>query len=127
MFDEVKNTTMYRNLLKKATNRTPPKTIGPLKREEDSLTRLDYEKAALINSYFSTIGEKLVDEPPPPPPVIECCEPEVIRNLSGSVEPLPLLEIKQTNLYSHIQNHGICSHIQNHGISGISMQKKSNC
>ena len=71
-----------------------------------------------MNSYFSTIEEKLADELAPPPPVIECREPEVIQNLSGSAEPPPLLEIKQTNLYSHIQNHGICSHIQNHGISG---------
>ena len=50
MFDEVKNTTMYWKLLKKATNPTQPKTIGPLKREDDSLALLDEEKAAFI--YF---------------------------------------------------------------------------
>ena len=72
MFDEVKNTTMYGKLLKKATNPTRPKTMGPLKREDDSLALLDEEKAALMNSYFSTIGEKLADELPPPVPVIEC-------------------------------------------------------
>ena len=81
--------------------------MAPLKREEDSLALLDEEKAALMNSYFSTIGEKLADELPPPPPVLECREPEVIRNLSGSAEPPSLREIKQANLYSHIQNHGI--------------------
>ena len=79
--------------------------MGPLKREDDSLALLDEEKAALMNSYFSTIGEKLADKLPPPPPVVEWREPEVIRNLSA--EPPPLREIKQANLYSHIQNHGI--------------------
>ena len=99
--------TMYWSLLKKARNPTRPRTICPLKREGDSLALLNEEKAALMNSYFSTIGEKLADELPPPLPVIECREPEVIRNLSGSAEPPPLREIKQTNLYSHTQNHGI--------------------
>ena len=51
MFDEVKNTTMYWKLLKKATNPTQPKTIGPLKREDDSLNALlDEGKATLF--YF---------------------------------------------------------------------------
>ena len=50
MFDEVENTTMYWKLLKKATNPTQPKTISPLKREDDSLALLDEEKAAFI--YF---------------------------------------------------------------------------
>ena len=50
MFDEVKNTTMYWKLLKKATNPTQSKTISPLKREDDSLALLDEEKAAFI--YF---------------------------------------------------------------------------
>ena len=59
---------MYRKLLKKATNFIHPKTIGPLKREDDSLALLDVEKVALMNSYFSTIGEKFGDERPPPPP-----------------------------------------------------------
>ena len=94
MFDEVKNTAMYWKLLKTATNPTRPKTIGPLKREDDSLALLDEEKAALMNSYFSTIGKKLAAELPPPPPVIECREAEVTRNLSGSAEPPPLCEIK---------------------------------
>ena len=39
-----------------------------MKREGDSLALLDVEKAALMNSYFSTIGETLADELPPPPP-----------------------------------------------------------
>ena len=50
MFDEVKNTTMYWKFLKKATNPTQPKTISPLKREDDSLELLDEEEAAFI--YF---------------------------------------------------------------------------
>ena len=50
MFDEVKNTTVYCKLLKKATNPSQPKTISPLKREDDSLEPLDEEEAAFI--YF---------------------------------------------------------------------------
>ena len=46
-------------------------------------------KAILMNSYFSTIGERLADELPPPATVIEC----VIRYLSASAEPPPLSEI----------------------------------
>ena len=50
------------------------------------------EKAALMNSYFFTIGEKLADELPPPPPVIECRESEVIQNQNAPIPP-PLTEI----------------------------------
>ena len=50
MFDQVKNKTTYWKLLKKATNPTQPKTIGPLKREDDSVALLDQEKAAFF--YF---------------------------------------------------------------------------
>ena len=50
MFDEVKNTSMYWKLLKKATNPTQPKTIGPSKREDDSLALLDEGKATFF--YF---------------------------------------------------------------------------
>ena len=82
---------MYWKLLKNSTNPTRPKTIGPLKREYDSLALLDGEKAPLMNSYFSTIGEKLADELPLPPPATKCREPEVIRSLSA--EPPPLREI----------------------------------
>lgn len=63
-----------------------------MKREDDSLALLDVEKAALMNSYFSTIGEKLADELPPLPPVIECRESEVIQNQSADIPP-PLSEI----------------------------------
>ena len=94
MFDEVKNRTMYWKLLKKATNPTRAKIIGPLKREDESLALLDEEKAALMNSYFSAIGEKLADKLPPPPPVNDRRERVirgVIRNLSA--EPPPLNEI----------------------------------
>ena len=57
MFDEVKNTTMYWKLLKKATNPTQPKTISPLKREDDSLALLDEEKECFhLFSFISFIG-----------------------------------------------------------------------
>ena len=103
MFDEVKNTTMYWKLLKKATNPTRAKIIGPLKREDDSLALLDEEKAALMNSYFSAIGEKLADKLPPPPPVIDRREPGVIRNLSAVPPPLNEITISQGSVRKKVQ------------------------
>ena len=69
MFDEVKNTTAYWKLLNKATNPTFRKSIGPLKRKAEILALLHEGKIDMMNSYFSTIGERLADELPPPPPV----------------------------------------------------------
>ena len=103
MFDEVKNTTTYWKLLKKATNPTRAKTIGPLKREDESLALLDKEKAALMNSYFSAIGEKLADKLPPPPPVIDRREPGVIRNLSAVPPPLNEITISQGSVHKKVQ------------------------
>ena len=62
MFQEVKKTSAYWNLLNKATNSTTRKCIGPLKRDDGSLALADDEKACLMNSYFATIGKKLAEE-----------------------------------------------------------------
>ena len=62
MFQEVKKTSAYWNLLNKATNSTIRKCIGPLKRDDGSLALADDEKTCLMNSYFATIGKKLAEE-----------------------------------------------------------------
>ena len=67
MFEEVKKTSAYWNLINKATNRTGrSRTIGPLKRDDGSLVLLDKEKAQRMNSYFTAIGENLINSPPMP-------------------------------------------------------------
>ena len=62
MFQEVKKTSAYWNLLNKATNSTTRKCIGPLKQDDGSLALADDEKACLMNSYFDTIGKNLAEE-----------------------------------------------------------------
>ena len=66
-----------------------------LKIEDDSLALLDEGRAALMKSYFSTVGEKLTDELPPSPPVIECSERKVIRNMSSELPPLNEITVSQ--------------------------------
>lgn len=65
MFSEVKNTSAYWNLLRRATNPKVRKNIGLLKREDDTLAFADAEKASLMNSYFAMIGPKLFNTLPP--------------------------------------------------------------
>jgi len=57
--EEIKTTAEYWRVLSKATNPKIRKSIGPLKRDDDSLAIDDKEKSNLINSYFTDIGEKL--------------------------------------------------------------------
>ena len=56
---KAKTTLAYWNVLSKATNPKVRKKIGPLKRDDNSLAVKDTEKASLMNSFFSTIAEKL--------------------------------------------------------------------
>ncbi|KAK2559569.1 Vacuolar protein sorting-associated protein 4B [Acropora cervicornis] len=56
MFGEVKNSTSYWNLVNRATNPKSRKTIGPIRRSDDSLALQDKDKATALNSYFATIG-----------------------------------------------------------------------
>ena len=66
IFNEVKSSSAYWNLLKRATNPKARKNIGPLKKEDNTLEFTDSGKANLINSYFATIGLKLSNTLPPP-------------------------------------------------------------
>ena len=65
MFGEVKNSTSFWNLVNRATNPKSWKTIGPIRRSDDSLALQDKDKATALNSYFTTIGERLNNLLPP--------------------------------------------------------------
>ncbi|KAL9982533.1 hypothetical protein ACROYT_G004584 [Oculina patagonica] len=71
--DEVKTSSAYWKLLNDATKPKAAKSIGPLKRENESLAVDDEEKANLMNTYFSSIGEKMAKsvEPLPLRPIIK--------------------------------------------------------
>jgi len=58
IFNKVKSSSPYWNLLKRATNPKVRKNIGPLKKEGGTLKLMDSEKANLMNSYFATISLK---------------------------------------------------------------------
>ena len=65
MFEEVKKSSTYWKLINKATSRiVHKKSIGPLRRKDGSLALIDKEKAQLMNSYFATIGENLMNTLP---------------------------------------------------------------
>jgi hypothetical protein len=70
--DEVTTSKAYWNLLAKATKPKDRKAIGQLKRDDGSLAVDDKEKATMMNSFFSTIGEKLAKNfKVPPLPSVE--------------------------------------------------------
>ena len=52
MFNEVKDTGAYWNLIKKATNQNIKNKIGPLKRDDGTLALINKDKADLFNFYF---------------------------------------------------------------------------
>ena len=65
MFGEVKKSSPYWKLINKATSRIAhKKSIGPLRRNDGSLAFIDKEKAQLMNSYFVTVGENLINTLP---------------------------------------------------------------
>ena len=65
MFREVKKSSAYWKLINKGTSRIVHKqSIGPLRRTDGSLALIDKEKAQLMNSYFATIGENLINTLP---------------------------------------------------------------
>ena len=65
MLEEVKKSSAYWKLINKATSLTVhKKSIGPLRRNDGSLALIDKEKAQLMNSYFATIGENLMNNLP---------------------------------------------------------------
>ena len=59
LFSEVKSTSAYWNLVNKATNTKARKSIGPIKKEDETLALTDKEKANSINLFFSNVGNKL--------------------------------------------------------------------
>ena len=62
---EVKKSSAYWKLINKATSRiSHKKSIGPLRRNDGSLALTDKEKAQLMNSYFATVGENLINTLP---------------------------------------------------------------
>ena len=65
-FNEVKSSSAYWNLLKRATNPKVRKNIGPLKKDDGTLEFTDSGKANLMNSYFAMVGLKLSNTLPPP-------------------------------------------------------------
>lgn len=68
MFEEVKQSSAYWNLINRATNRSARnRTIGPLKRTDGSFALMDKEKAQMMNAYFSEIDENLIKSLPMPP------------------------------------------------------------
>ena len=69
MFEEVKKASAYWKLINKATNRIERKrAIDPLKRNDGTLALMDKDKdkAERMNSYFTTIGENLINSLPLP-------------------------------------------------------------
>ena len=56
IFNEVKSSSAYWNLLKRAANPKVHKNIGPLKKDDGTLEFKDSVKANLMISYFATIG-----------------------------------------------------------------------
>ena len=65
MLGEVKKSSAYWKLINKATSRiVHKKSIGPLRRNDGSLALIDKEKAQLMNSYFATTGENLMNTLP---------------------------------------------------------------
>lgn len=64
MFSEVQSTSAYWNLIKRAANPKARKTIGPVKRDDGTLAFVDEEKARIMNSYFTTLGQKFASNFP---------------------------------------------------------------
>lgn len=71
--DEVKTSGAYWNPLNNAIKPKATKSIGQLKRENESLVVDEKEKANLMNTFFSSVGEKLARsvEPLPFRPIIK--------------------------------------------------------
>ena len=85
MFEEVKKTSAYWKLINKATNCIERKrAIGPLKRNDGTLALMDKDKAERMNSYFTTIGENLINSLPLPSE-----HAMVDGNITSSLIPAP--------------------------------------
>ena len=101
MFQEVKKTSAYWNLLNKATNSTTRKCIGPLKWDDGSLALADDEKACLMNLYFAMIGKKLGEELQS---ISKSSRPYNLNTAKTTTEPPPLegLTISQYSIQTKV-------------------------
>ena len=62
LFYEVKTAAAYWRLLKKASGTTKVnRQARQLKKDDGTLTTNDTEKANILNDYFCTVAEKLID------------------------------------------------------------------
>ena len=60
LFDDVKSTAAYWELLKKTSGRKVNRQAHQLKKDNGTPTTDDTEKAAMLNDHFCTIAEKLI-------------------------------------------------------------------
>ena len=62
LFDEVKTAAAYWRLLKKVSGTTKVnRQARQLKKDDGTLARYDIEKANMLNDYFCTVAEKLIE------------------------------------------------------------------
>ena len=64
LFDEVKDSKSYWNLVKKASYGSASQPKLGLKTSDGSMETCDYKKFQILNKYFSTAGEKLASDLP---------------------------------------------------------------
>ena len=62
LFDEAKSAAAYWRLLKKTSGTTEVnRQAHQLKKDDGTLTTNDTEKATMLNDYFCTVAQKLID------------------------------------------------------------------
>ena len=62
LFDEAKSAAAYWRLLKKTSGTTKVnRQAHQLKKDDGTLTTNDTEKATMLNDYFCTVAQKLID------------------------------------------------------------------
>ena len=62
LFDDAKSTAAYWRLLKKTSGTTKvSRQAHQLKKDDGTLTTNDIEKATMLNDYFCTVAQKLID------------------------------------------------------------------
>ena len=64
LFNEVKDCKTYWNLVKKAAYSPSSQPILGIRKSDGSIETSDYSKAQILNDYFSTVGENLVNDLP---------------------------------------------------------------
>ena len=101
--NEVKTSSAYWRLVKDATNLSRcHKPIGPLKRDDGSLTVCDEEKANMMNAYVSSIGTKLATQLPAYPPALQI--ETGIADDSTDIPTLAVINIQEGTIKNKILN-----------------------